>query len=138
MAEKVAKFQSSRYLRIPLVIGFAAVITFGIVTFLFVGSKRVVSVTPVLLASPTNGEKRTPDIFSYKGEEGMDALTLLKQQASVGQDASGLVVSINNRKSDNSKHEYWSFFVNQKLAEAGPADYITKDSDQIVWKIERY
>ncbi len=76
--------------------------------------------------------------FSYKGETGKNALEILKQKTSVEQSASGLVVSINNRKADDSKHEFWGFFVNGKIAEVGPADYQTKKGDQIEWKIQKY
>ncbi len=76
--------------------------------------------------------------FSYKGEDGKDALTILKKKTSIEQSASGLVVSINNRKADNKEKEYWSFFVNGKMAEVGPADYQTKKGDLIEWKIQKY
>lgn len=74
----------------------------------------------------------------YPGVEGKDALELLKELAPIEQDASGLVVSINNRKADSAKREYWAFYVNGKLSEVGPADYKPKSGDRIEWKIERY
>lgn len=78
------------------------------------------------------------ETFSYAGKDSADAFTLLKEKAPVEQDKSGLVVSINNRKADGGKHEYWAFYVNGKLAPVGPADYVTKDADKIEWKIETY
>jgi len=48
------------------------------------------------------------------------------------------VVSINGRKADAQKHEYWAFYVNGKLSDVGPADYKTKDGDVVEWKIEKY
>ena len=74
--------------------------------------------------------------FSYKGQDGKDALTLLKAQTSVEQDQSGMVVGINGTKSVG--HEYWAFYVNGKLASVGPADYKTKNGETIEWKIEKY
>lgn len=76
--------------------------------------------------------------FSYNGQKGTDALTLLKQRAKVEQDNSGLVVSINGRKAESSKHEFWAFYVNNKLASVGPSSYETSDSDFIIWKIDKY
>lgn len=76
--------------------------------------------------------------FSYKGEEGKDALSILKEKTKVEQSASGLVVLINNRKADDGKKEFWSFFVNGKMAEVGPADYQTKGGELIEWKIQKY
>lgn len=78
------------------------------------------------------------DRFSYQGQPGKDALTLLKEKAKVQIDAHGLVAGINNRIAQNTKHEYWAFYVNGKFATAGPADYQTKNTDLIEWKIEKY
>lgn len=74
--------------------------------------------------------------FSYKGEEGKDALTLLKEKAEVEQDTSGLVVSINGRKTDVKK-EFWAFYVNGEFAPVGPAEYQTKEKDLVEWKVEK-
>lgn len=76
--------------------------------------------------------------FSYKGQAEKDALTLLKEKTSVEQEKSGLVSSINSKKAESTKHEYWAFYVNGKMAEVGPSDYKTKDTDIIDWKIETY
>src|SRR5258706_4479380 len=76
--------------------------------------------------------------LSYNGEEGKDALVLLKQHASAEIGGSGLVEAINGRIADSKSHEYWAFYVNGKLAEVWPKDYQTKNSDVILWKIEKY
>jgi len=78
------------------------------------------------------------DEFKYDGKEGIDALTLLKEKTEVEQDGTGMVVSINGRKADNEKREFWSFYVNGVQASVGSADYKTKDNDIIDWKIENY
>ncbi|MFA5749827.1 MAG: DUF4430 domain-containing protein [Candidatus Shapirobacteria bacterium] len=78
------------------------------------------------------------DIFSYSGEKGIDALTLLKNKAKVEENKAGLVISINERKAESEKHEYWAFYINDKMSNIGPADYKTTDSDIITWKIEKY
>ena len=80
------------------------------------------------------------DSLSYKGETGVDALTILekKQHAWIEQNSSGLIIAINGRKADPGKHEYLAFYVNGKMANVGPASYITKDTDTIMWEIETY
>lgn len=78
------------------------------------------------------------DYISYSGVTGKTALDLLEKQAKVDKATSGLVVAINGRSADNSQHEYWAFYINGKIAQTGPADYITKDEDKIEWKIEKY
>lgn len=78
------------------------------------------------------------DYISYVGVTGKTALDLLDTRAAVVQAASGLVVSINGRKADNKEREYWAFYINGKISQVGPKDYITKDGDKIEWKIEKY
>lgn len=97
-------------------------------------SAHAPSPTPI----PKHVVQKNIDTFSYKGEAGKDALTILKAKTSVKQNSSGLVVLMNGRKADDKKHEFWAFYVNGKMAEVGPADYKTKDGDVIEWKIETY
>lgn len=88
--------------------------------------------------NPTVNEEAQPSTFAYKGEDGRDALSLMKEKTSVEQDDSGMVISINGRKADSTKTEYWAMYVNEKMSQVGPADYITKSDDAILWKIEHY
>ncbi len=78
------------------------------------------------------------NILTYKGKNGIDALTLLKQTASITQNQSGFVIAINNRVANASHREYWEFFINGKLATVGPASYLTKNNDILSWKLARY
>ncbi len=104
---------------------------------LFAGKTIYVKVpTPIQTPSVTLAPQARS--LTYQGAAGKDALTILKEKAKIEQDKSGLVVSINGRKADNAKHEYWAFYVNNTMAEVGPADYQTKDTDTISWKIEKY
>jgi len=90
--------------------------------------------TPVII---TDAPLQNPSI-KYNGEKGQDALSLLKKENEVEMGGSGLVTSINSRKADDKKHEYWAFYINGKLASVGPAEYKTKDTDRIEWKIDKY
>jgi hypothetical protein len=83
-------------------------------------------------------EKVEGNVFEYKGRNGVDALTLLKEKTEVGQDKVGMIISIDKIKADSDKREFWAFYVNGKMAEVGAADYKTKDGDIIDWKIENY
>ena len=95
---------------------------------------------PQHLVAPTKvvTQPAVDTTFSYKGAAGKDALSLLKNRFPVEQNASGLVTSIHGQKADDKKHQYWAFFINGKMAEVGPAQYVTKDGDVLVWKIEKY
>jgi hypothetical protein len=93
-------------------------------------------------ATSVASETAKPSL-SYKGEDGVDALTLLKTATNDNFDAKGsgsnaFVTSINGVAADDSKHEYWAFYVNGKLAQVGAGSYTTKDGDDIQWKLETY
>jgi len=91
---------------------FLVVILFGV--YLFKPQKQITPTqnnpTSIITISPT--QKLLSDKFEYQGQEGVDALTLLKQKTAVEQDPSGLVVSISGRLADNNKREFWSFYIN--------------------------
>ena len=120
-----------RTLLIVVVLGIAIV---GSWTF-FASHDRVQK--NVTAPTPTVSQTETTSLI-YKGKKGENALQLLKNQATIEQDASGLIVGINNRRAETAKREYWAFYVNGKMADVGPADYQTKDTDTIEWKIEHY
>lgn len=128
-----------RRVKLSIVSGLLFIAIIAVMLFFVGQEKQQHQATTKQSPAVINQEKQAPiDQLSYQGQTGKDALTLLKQTAIIEQDPSGLVVSINGRKADNSKHEFWAFLVNGKEATVGPADYQTKDGDQIEWKIATY
>lgn len=77
-------------------------------------------------------------VIHYEGEDNTDALTLLKERASIKQNALGMVTTINKREAKDQAKEYWAFYVNGEMATVGAAEYITKEGDRIEWRIETY
>ncbi len=117
------------------VISFVLIINLGLGSFLSTRQHNEPSKTQVVTLSP----QKNIASFSYKGQTGKDALSLLQLRAKgVEQNSSGLVVSINGRKADEKKHEYWAFYLNGKMAQVGPEAYEAKNGDTIEWKIEKY
>lgn len=77
---------------------------------------------------------------TYKGQDGMTALELLEQAATVEMSGTGenaFVNAINGITAD-PKSEFWSFNVNGQSAPVGAGSYITKDSDTIVWELSSF
>lgn len=72
----------------------------------------------------------------YQGHAGTDALTLLKEGREVVEQ-NGFVTAINGKEA-NLDHEFWAFYVNGEQAQVGAAEYVTKDTDEIIWKLEQY
>ena len=86
----------------------------------------------------------TPEKYSvYKEtvQSGITALQLLQKTTQVkteGEGQSAFVVEINGRMADNSKRQFWSFYVNDQQSAVGAGSYILKDGDNIQWKLETY
>ena len=83
-----------------------------------------------------NNQRQLTQI-SYKGETGVDALTLLKKHATVTvkhYSFGDLVTSINGNQGSGPK--YWTFYINGKEASVGAGSYKTKDDDTLSWKLQ--
>lgn len=119
--------------KIAAIIGILILVLIGIQVFHPVSniSPNATAVHPTTVVKPT-----ITTTFSYKGENGVDALTLLKKKTTVEQSKAGLVVAINGYKPTG--HNYWAFYVNGKYAQVGPVEYKTKNGDVILWKVEKY
>lgn len=84
--------------------------------------------------------EEAPRIFSYDGVEGVDAMTLLKQNYSVETEdfGSGLgefVKIIEGVVPAND--EFWAFYVNGESSNVGASSYVSKEGDVIEWKIDK-
>ena len=85
----------------------------------------------------TNAQHQLTEI-SYHGQDGVDALTLLKKHATAGvkhYSFGDLVTSINGSEGNGPK--YWTFYVNGKRAVVGAGAYTTKSSDTLSWKLQQ-
>lgn len=74
---------------------------------------------------------------SYQGEDGKNALELLKKHVDVKTKTSSFgefVESINGENGGGKK--YWTFYINGEMAQVGAGSYQTKDSDKIEWKLQ--
>ena len=75
--------------------------------------------------------------ISYHGQDGIDALTLLKRHAAVTTkhySFGDLVTTINGSAGNGPK--YWTFYINGKEASIGAGTYISKDRDILEWKLQ--
>lgn len=69
------------------------------------------------------------------------ALDLLKSYNTVAMKGEGInayVTTIDTHKADDSRNEFWAFYVNGKQASVGAGSYILRAGDKIEWKIEKY
>ncbi len=110
-----------------------AVASLSAIIFFSSSSNRTAqSPTPTPTQSAT--ESKT---VSYQGEDGKNALELLKKDHQVETESSSFgdfVKSIDGVSPDQS--HFWSFTVNGQMSEVGASAYTTKSSDQIEWRLE--
>lgn len=74
---------------------------------------------------------------SYRGEAGVDALTLFKRHAIVRTrhySFGDMVVSVDGTIGSGPK--YWTFYINGRMANVGAQAYITKSTDILMWKLQ--
>jgi hypothetical protein len=75
--------------------------------------------------------------ITYSGQDGKNALELLKQKAQVVTKNSSMgeyVVSINGN--DGGGKKYWIFYINGQESTVGAGTYTTKSSDNLEWKLK--
>jgi len=113
------------------------VATVAVVALLGGGAWAYVANSPAhQVEAVTNSQNQLTQI-SYRGEQGVDALTLLKQHATVGvkhYSFGDLVTSIDGSAGNGPK--YWTFYINGQEAQVGAGSYKTKDSDTLKWKLQ--
>lgn len=89
-------------------------------------------------------EKNKPAVaavqtIAYDGEDGKNALELLKSKAEVKTQDSSIgifVISINGVA--NSEDHFWMFYVNGELGSVAADQYTTKSSDKIEWRYNQF
>ncbi len=81
------------------------------------------------------------DFVKHEISAGKTALDLTKEKADIvtkGEKENTYIIGINGIAAQNSKKEFWAFYVNGKLATVGAGSYKLKEGDKIEWKIEKY
>ncbi|OGE84637.1 MAG: hypothetical protein A3J48_03580 [Candidatus Doudnabacteria bacterium RIFCSPHIGHO2_02_FULL_46_11] len=81
---------------------------------------------------------QTVNEISYRGAQGQTALALLRQGHQVTtKEFTGLgefVTAIDGVEAGSS--HFWAFYVNDQMAQVGADQYVTREGDRVVWKLE--
>jgi hypothetical protein len=103
-----------------------------------VGSVETTAVAPAL-ALTVNADGTE---VSYEGVAGVTALVQLQTLDPVvemtGEGEMAFVTGINGRVADESKNEFWAFYINDESAQVGAGTYVMEDGDIITWKLETF
>ncbi len=84
----------------------------------------------------TNAQHQITQL-SYRGQNGQNALALLKKHATVKTkhySFGDMVMSIDGVTGNGPK--YWTFYINGKEAKVGAGAYSTKSTDTIMWRLQ--
>ncbi len=84
----------------------------------------------------TNAQHQTIQL-SYHGQSNQNALALLKKHATVQTKHytfGDMVTTINGTKGTGPK--YWTFYINNRMANVGAGVYTTKSTDTLTWKLQ--
>lgn len=128
MGRASSSFTKAKTLVVVVVIVLAAAIGTAIALYANSPSHKV--------DTSLNSQNQLTDI-SYRGQNGVDALSLLKKHATVTTkhySFGDLVTSINGMPGNGPK--YWTFYVNGKMSQVGASAYKTKTGDKLEWKLQ--
>ena len=130
---KAIKTQKNIIIAVVLV---AVVLLLSIITHVY--SQPQQNATPKPQANAQKVEQKVPETISYVAEKGKTALAQLQETAKVGTKTSeyGVYVEcINGIKGDAGN--YWTFYVDGKMASIGAGEYVAKGGEKIEWKFEK-
>ncbi|MEK7634072.1 MAG: DUF4430 domain-containing protein [Patescibacteria group bacterium] len=81
------------------------------------------------------------DFVKHEIIVGKTALDFTREKADIvtkGEKENAYIIGINGIAAQNSKKEFWAFYVNGKMAEVGAGSYKLKEGDKIEWKLANY
>lgn len=123
---------------IKLIAGLLIIIVIGAAGWLM-NKKKTASNSPDISTPTTqqNSESAQNDIISYNGKDGIDALTILKENHTVESSTSeyGAFVNSIDGKAADSNTTFWAFYINGAMANQAADKTITKNTDKIEWKL---
>lgn len=144
-------------MKTKIIIGLAIFIVSGYIAWSYIPSIPVVPYTqtnqnnvqdlkspPVYAVFDLKVEFSSTNIITFENIELNKPHTALEisqnflKIKSTAKGVNAFVTEINGRKADDSKKEFWAFYINGKQAEVGAGSYVIKNSDTIEWKIKTY
>ena len=102
-------------------------------------NQSVTTPTPTVV-SVVQKPKLVNNTLTYQGKDGVTALTLLQQNATIVMSGTGemaFVTSIDGVTA-NSSNQYWQLFVNGTSASVGAGSLVTKSTDTIKWELSSF
>lgn len=129
------KFTKQQIIAAPVIV---LLIIAAVTTGVYYNQSIKVAATPVI--QQIQKPKLLNNTLTYKGSDGVTALILLQQAATIKMTGSGemaYVTSIDGVTA-NPKNQYWQLFLNGKSASVGAGSLVTKSTDTIKWELSSF
>lgn len=120
----------------PVIVVVASLVVLALVVVFIVNRSNSGGTPQPTPSVSTSAPNRT--VIEYKGEEGKTVLELLQRRAvvEIRDTPSGpLIVAVAGFAPDPSKGEFWRFFVNGVESDVWAGSYVTKNTEDIVWRV---
>lgn len=84
--------------------------------------------------------KLVNNTLTYQGKDGLTALTLLQENATIVTSGTGELAFVTtiDGVTANPTNQYWQLFVNGKSASVGAGSLVTKSTDTIKWELSSF
>lgn len=102
-------------------------------------SQSIKTTAPITL-NETVKPKLINNTLTYTGKDGVTALTLLQQNATIVTSGTGEMAYVTtiNGVTANPTNQYWQLFLNGKSASVGAGSLVTKSTDTIKWELSSF
>ena len=102
-------------------------------------SESIKTSSPLTLSEVAK-PKLVNNTLTYQGKDGVTALTLLQQNATIVTSGTGEMAYVTtiDGVAANPTNQYWQLFVNGKSASVGAGSLVTKSTDTIKWELSSF
>lgn len=127
----------------PLII-LLAIASLGVITFRFRSTTSYAPTPSAVSKSKTSllinegSSRKVFDISQFIGKTVLAATQSVAKLETSGVGANAFVITINDRKADTQKHEFWELLINGSQAQVGAGSYVIQYGDSIEWHINTY
>ncbi len=86
----------------------------------------------------SDGKEKSYEVENAVGKTALEVTQEAVSIEKTGEGKDAFITSINGRKAEDSKKEFWKLVINGKDAEVGAGSYSVVENDTLVWEIATY
>jgi hypothetical protein len=101
-------------------------------------TKEVVQELSSILSVNDGTSTQRFDVSKFVGKTALEATQSVTKTQMSGEGANAFITTINERKADPKKNEFWELLVNGESAQVGAGSYNIQNGDLIEWHINTF